>query len=270
MKPPIIRLMAALVLSLTLISPPAKAQPSDPFFDLAPTIGPELPKMLFTTLLGTFVDRNCDLYTKVVGISYPINTGSSAFDNFLADKAKKDFDMLANETNGECFDFVKSSRENWYRLSFIAHAPGKNHVSVMFVGTQYGIGGAHPINEASSYIYDLRSGKFVKISDVFEDPQKSLPLLWPKIEKAWCALMLTLTSYYSAKDYNYCIKNIRPMPKRWKSGKISFEDMGYVFLTPKGMLIHELSPFSQAIGPQEITIPKRDLLTMGVKKGIWD
>ncbi|MDR0621364.1 MAG: hypothetical protein LBJ61_05760, partial [Deltaproteobacteria bacterium] len=110
MKPPFFRLMAALVLSLALFCPAAQAQQNDPFFDLTPTIGPELPKMLFTTLLGTFVDRTCDLYTHLVGISYPVNTGSSAFDKFLADKSKKDFDTLANETLDGCQDyFIKTT-----------------------------------------------------------------------------------------------------------------------------------------------------------------
>jgi hypothetical protein len=130
-----------------------------------------------------------------------------------------------------------------------------------------------PINDASSYIYDLRSGKFLKISDVFEDPQKSLPLLWPKMVKAWCALgfgSVPIDYFDSYNDNNSCKKKNLPVPKRWKSGKISFEDMGFVILTPKGMLIRHLLPYATVDGPQEVTIPKRDLLTMGVKKGIWD
>ncbi|MDR0620435.1 MAG: hypothetical protein LBJ61_00925 [Deltaproteobacteria bacterium] len=262
-------LIAVFSLSLVFFGPAAQGQDFETVWELKPIIGSELSGWRHATLHQSFPDRGCRGVTRDVGISYPTNTGSKGFDGALANIANKKFTAFAEQRTSNCEDAEYGGNEASSRTTFVARAPGKNHASILFVGFAMPAGANRPTAESEALVVDLRTGIPVGLTDIFENPSQAIPALWPKVIEAWCRLGGELPEPYTGPLGNRKCGRTPVLPDALKANYVPLSALGSVILTPDGMLIRLDSPYAGAIGPQEVTISKRDLLALGAKGDIW-
>ncbi|MDR2368912.1 MAG: hypothetical protein LBF58_12555 [Deltaproteobacteria bacterium] len=269
------RFIAALFLGLSLLGAVAIGQDDyDPFWGLRPTIGAELPNLKTSSSLDKYIDPTCKEFTNEVGVSYPVNTGSAQVDAALASIGEKIYREYYNNDMGGCPDEpFTSNTESYSRTSYRANSPSKNYLSVLFTTNAMGAGAAHGHELSKGYLFDLRTGRSLDLNDIIADTRLAMPGLWNVMTYAWCGLGFgELPDGY---DLPYDSKSCEngppyPMPKKLIRARVSLEDLGGVLFTPKGLTIRLDSPYSYADGPQEISINKRGLESLGFKSDLWD
>ncbi|MDR2301710.1 MAG: hypothetical protein LBF38_06695 [Deltaproteobacteria bacterium] len=264
--------LAIFFLALFVFGPAAQAQDAnnDPYIDIRPTISPFIRGLRYTTLLNNFVNPNCPNLTLHVGFTYPLNTGSPAVDAFLVKFAQNTFTALSQKDF--CLDGNdQESGVTEHVFKFTAEIAGNDYLSIFFNGYHFYAGAAHPLGDAASFIFNVKTHRRLELSDIFENPKQSIPLLWPLLVKGWCRLEFKeIPTHYKISNGDYgCGRNIPPIPSDFLDNQVSFDVLGEVFLNHEGMGISLTEPFTHADGRQQITIGREDLLQIGAKPEIW-
>jgi hypothetical protein len=253
-------------------SPAAHGQDDydDPFYGLKPTISYQLPNFRYTALLGIYKYKSCSSYSNDVGVTYPVNTGSRIFDDFLVGYAKNKFFEEA-QVDFECFEPTTYEKKSEHRTTFTAEIVGENYLSIMFTTHGYNIGAAGGNAESASFIFDLKNQKFIELSDIFVNPKQSVPLLWPLVVNGWCQLDMgdIPFEYDLPMEQRTCGQSIPPTPASFLADYVPFQTLGTVILDRSGMVIRLEYPFARGLGPQKITISREALIRLGAKPEIW-
>jgi hypothetical protein len=123
---------------------------------------------------------------------YPEGTGSPALDSYLKNQVTRKFDSAkAKALKMSCNDFFDGCGGFClpvsFELSFFFQRSSERLLSILQVERFTGNTrrGRH-LNSTVSYHftnYDLSTGSELKLTDVYADPKKSLPLLWGKAEE---------------------------------------------------------------------------------------
>ncbi|MDR2301999.1 MAG: hypothetical protein LBF38_08180 [Deltaproteobacteria bacterium] len=242
----------------------------EPFYGLKPTISPRLPNFRYTTLLGVYKNKCCPNFSNDVGFTYPVNTGSGIFDDFLVGYAKNIFNEYA-QYDLDYGEFETSGTLK-LRTTFTAEIAGENYLSIMFTSAGYYIGAAHDYTNSTSFIFDLKNQKFLELSDIFVNPKQSIPLLWPLVANGWCQLNLGENipfEYDIPLEKSKCGQATPPTPASFLADYVPFKALGTVILDRSGMVIRLEFPFARGFGPQKITISREALIRLGAKPEIW-
>jgi hypothetical protein len=230
-----------------------------------PTIGPELPNLGYEFLIDETHDQKCRDYTNFVTAIYPVNTGSKALDNILAFKAKKFLQKYLDYKHPACGNPIGLTVSE-FLMTFEAHSPGKNYLSILEHSMEFPAGYAHPWNRAKANIFDLRTARVVKINQIFPNP-KYLPILWETMYWRWCQLGFgTIPDHYDVSNHS-C--DGRP-PSPPMASPQHLDVLGQVYLVPEGMIIRLDPPYHRSAGPQKITINIGELQNMGANMEFWE
>jgi hypothetical protein len=261
---------------LRLAAAPAASAADADLYGLLPSIGDELPNLSFVALRGASPVPTCPKFLNDVAVTYPFGSGSSELDKILAQDAVRRFADFSkvDDFNGDCPDYeTMANRQNEFRLTFSAAAPGPGHLTVLRTVYKFYMGAAHPNLNTESEIFDLKTARPIGISEIFGDPRKAVAGLWPVVAMGWCQKGHDiLPNIYEIKEpYNACGQSAPPLPEKLAVPEPPLSALGTVSLTPDGMtvLLDAYEAWSYADGPSSIHVPKELLIGLGASRDIW-
>jgi hypothetical protein len=264
-------LIAIFCLTLPEFTSSAVAQYAD--LGLEPAIGIELPNLGYSTIRGERPINGCPNTVNQINITFPFNTGSADLDKLLYNDAISQFNKLALNDYCNPSD-IQPIYYNDFRYNFVAKAPSKRYLSLLFSYFEYYAGTAHPSSTTKAIVYDLDTGKAVELSDIFQLPDQAIPKLWEIVVSSWCRLDKgSLPNYYNLSPQDQtCGSGLPPIPSSFRAKPTPFSALGKVLLTREGMtiVIDAYEGWSYADGEQRIDIPKADLISLGAYRIFWE
>jgi hypothetical protein len=164
--------------------------------------------------------------------------------------------------------------EYFNEISFEVFKPSDSFAGILFTDLGYN-GGAHGYRVYQALNYNLETGGYLELTDLFPDPDKSLTEFFHVIYDDICNLEepkhQSLPHYYGGVP---CQKGEdRPKPPKEFLAKVdSLENLGNLVLTPTGATVNigPHSAWSWAEGPYILHIPKEKLLLIGGNKALWE
>jgi len=205
---------------------------------------------------------------------YPQGLGHPEVDRLVEKAVTERFeeDLATMRDNGFC------DRDSCGALScgawednqaFAVYSPSPGYVSV-FLNENSFTGGAHGNINYHSLNFNLQSGKPLTLTDLFPEPERSVPLYWTYIYKSWC-----LHSEYKfplhSQDFQPCgVEDGSEGGDSYPNAE-EIEDLGRLIFTPAGLSLI-LEPYesgSYASGTAVVDIPLEELVKMGASLSIW-
>ncbi|MDR2386724.1 MAG: hypothetical protein LBE80_03950 [Deltaproteobacteria bacterium] len=241
--------------------------------------GNELPNLRAVTLKTTWVHPKNPKVEVELDLSYPTSTGNNTLDRYFRSQLDKEYELMISYANPDDEFCQETLCIGYLDRHFEAYAPSPGIISIAYLSYQavQGAGTGSPFVESSTY--DLKSGRKLTLDDLFVDPKKSIPRLWPMIVQGWCEHENNdpkiIPSFYSndlSQGPTVCAKaEGLALPDRLKSGSYSFENLGFAFLTPRGLSLK--LPGMMSWGPASavyvLHIDRERLLKIGAKPQIW-
>jgi hypothetical protein len=243
---------------------------------------PELPNLraIFINKPYVLVDN------KVIfefDINFPAFTGNDKLDQLFKNFVQYDYREYNSELSGIDFldEYCLKDQESTCRASysrhFTAYLPSPNILSVIYYLEILYLGGARPFPDFQPGLYDLTDGREMTLGEIFNNYPMGLPALWSFIAQGWCNhpenFDKVFPSFYGiSANYADCSRAVTiPMPTNLKSSPVTFKSLGNAFLTPEGMTIRltAMDSFGPMAFYNELTIPKAQLITIGVKPETW-
>jgi hypothetical protein len=171
-------------------------------------------------------------------------------------------------------DPCSNALEYFNEISFEVFKPSDSLTGILFTDLGYN-GGTHGYRVYQALNFDLKTGDFVQLTDLFPDPDKSLTEFFNVIYEDICDTPepkhQTLPHFYGGVRCRKDQDKPKP-PKEFLAKVDSLENLGNLVLTAKGATVNigPHSAWSWAEGPYILQIPKEKLLHMGGNKALWE
>lgn len=209
-------------------------------------------------------------------ISYPQGLGNDRVDSELKsivegwlETAKSSAEDLVAYDGDPC----ARDHEYFNEISFEIHKPSDSYAGILFTDLGYN-GGVHGYRLYQALNFNLSTGRFVELTDLFPDPQKSLVEFFNLVYTDVCSPETKhkeLPHFYGGVPCS--TDGTAPLPPREFTAKVdSLETLGNMVLTTEGVTVNigPHSAWSWADGPYVLRIPKEKVVKIGGDPVFWN